>query len=73
MEMTTSFCFSELPDPLLEHIFSYLSLNDISNCVRVCKKWNAYLNDENNDIWRNFCLKQLSEKVRKSRKSKAFR
>lgn len=34
---TANFCFSELPDSLLEHIFSYLSLNDVSNCARVCK------------------------------------
>lgn len=32
---TTNFCFSELPDSLLEHIFSYVSLNDVSNCARV--------------------------------------
>lgn len=35
-------CFSELPDCLLETIFSYLSLCDVANCARVCKvhgKW----------------------------------
>lgn len=58
-----SFCFSELPDSLLEHIFSYLNLSDVSNCARVCKTWNRFLSDENNEIWRALCLRKLSEKV----------
>lgn len=61
---TSSFCFSELSDNLLEHIFSYLSLSDVANCARVCKAWNRFLSDENNDIWRSLCLRKLSEKVR---------
>lgn len=59
----SNFCFSELLDGLLEHIFGYLSLNDVSNCARVCKNWNRFLSDENNEIWRYNCLRKLSEKV----------
>lgn len=60
----SNFCFSELLDGLLEHIFGYLSLNDVSNCARVCKNWNRFLSDENNEIWRYNCLRKLSEKVK---------
>lgn len=60
----SNFCFSDLPDSLLEHILSYLSLNDVSSCARVCKSWNRYLADENNEIWRYHCLRKLSEKVK---------
>lgn len=59
----SNFCFSELLDGLLEHIFGYLSLNDVSNCARVCKNWSRFLSDENNEIWRCHCLRKLSEKV----------
>ncbi|CAG9810656.1 unnamed protein product [Chironomus riparius] len=62
----SSQCFSELPDCLLETIFSYLGLCEIANCARVCKNWNRYLADENNDIWRLQCLRKLSEKALKS-------
>ena len=61
-----SFCFSDLPDSLLEHIFSYLNLTELSNSARVCKSWNRYLTDENNEIWRYQCLRKLSEKVKKN-------
>ena len=61
-----NFCFSELADGLLEHIFNYLSLDDISSCARVCKNWNKFLSDENNEIWRYHCLRKLSEKALKS-------
>lgn len=36
-QRNSSHCFSELPDSLLEIIFSFLSLSDIANCLRVCK------------------------------------
>lgn len=64
----SNFCFSELPDSLLEHIFSYVTLNDISNCARVCKSWQRFLSDENNEIWRSFFLNKLSEKVKCGKK-----
>lgn len=54
---------SHLPDLVLEHIFSYLSLRDIRQCMTVCRHWHRYLADENNDIWRTHCGQKLSEEV----------
>lgn len=56
---------SELSDNILEVIFSYLTLSDIKNCSAVCKSWQSYLNDENNDVWRMHCLRRLSEEALK--------
>ncbi|CAB3258879.1 unnamed protein product [Arctia plantaginis] len=54
-----------IPDLVLETIFSYLSLKDLSNCALVCKKWCKILSEENNDVWRLHCGNNLVEEVRK--------
>lgn len=58
-------------DPLcnynvLEAIFSYLELNDLSRCSQVCKSWYHFLNDENSDVWRWHCLRKLPKEAVKS-------
>ena len=57
---------SKLPDNVLEAIFSYLELRDLRNCILTCKSWHRYLNDENNDVWRNHCFRKLPEESFKS-------
>lgn len=57
---------AEIPDNVLESIFSYLSLHDLRNCLLVCKNWNRYLNDENNEVWRMLCVRKLVEDALKS-------
>lgn len=54
---------SNLADNLLEQIFSYLTLKELSHCARVCKTWNRYLEDENNEVWRLKAAHKLNEKV----------
>lgn len=51
---------------VLEVIFSYLDLKDLFNCVLVCRSWRNYLEDENNDIWRSYCLRTVPEEALKS-------
>lgn len=48
---------------VLETIFSYLSLKDLSNCALVCKRWHKVLSDENSDMWRHNCMKEVSEEI----------
>lgn len=62
MDQTES--ISNLADNLLEQIFSYLTLKELSSCARVCKTWNRYLEDENNEVWRLKAAHKLNEKVR---------
>lgn len=50
----------DIPDNVLELIFSYLKLQDLRNCSLVCKSWNRFLNDENNEVWRAQCMQKLS-------------
>lgn len=57
---------TNLPDNILESVFSYLDLRDLRNCSIVCKKWNRYLNDENNEVWRMHCMRKLTEEAIKS-------
>lgn len=57
---------SQLPDNILEAVFSYLELRDLRNCSLVCKNWYRYLNDENNDVWRMHCIRKLTEEAIKS-------
>lgn len=60
-DVLSGYLASNLPDLVLELIFSYLSLRDIMQCMTVCQHWHRYLSDENNDIWRTHCLQKLSE------------
>ena len=55
-----------LPEPILEQIFSYLSLHDLRNCALVCKLWYDFLNDENNDVWRLPGERQLADEALRS-------
>ncbi|XP_065090541.1 F-box/SPRY domain-containing protein 1 [Ochlerotatus camptorhynchus] len=50
----------DIPDNVLELIFSYLKLQDLRNSSLVCKSWNRFLNDENNEVWRAQCMQKLS-------------
>lgn len=65
-DVLSGYLASNLPDLVLELIFSYLSLRDIRQCMTVCRHWHRYLSDENNDIWRTHCQQKLSEEVIKS-------
>lgn len=64
--MTEGIPVSQLPDNVLEVMFSYLDLRDLRNCLLVCKNWYRYLNDENNDVWRLHCIRKLAEEALKS-------
>lgn len=50
-------------DHVLEVIFSYLDLHTLRNCSLVCKRWNRFLNDENNDAWRMHCIRKLAQEA----------
>lgn len=54
---------SHLPDTVLELIFSFLNLPSLRNCSLVCKNWCRILCDENNDIWRLHCIRELGQEV----------
>ena len=51
--------WESLPQPVLEALFSYLSIDDLRNCSLVCTSWYRFLNDENNDVWRLHCIRCL--------------
>ena len=51
---------------IISNIFSFLDLTDLRNCTLVCKSWNRYLADENNDVWRFHCSRKLAEVAMKS-------
>lgn len=50
-------------DHVLEVIFSYLDLQTLRNCSLVCKRWNRFLNDENNEAWRMHCIRKLAQEA----------
>lgn len=54
------------PSPVLECLFSFLSLPDLRNCSLVCKSWHSFLTDENNDVWRLHCVRKLAADALKS-------
>ncbi|CAK8683075.1 F-box/SPRY domain-containing protein 1-like [Clavelina lepadiformis] len=56
----------QLPNRVLEQVFSFLSLEDLQSCSLVCKTWFHYLNDGNNDVWRLQCVRKLAEATLKS-------
>ncbi|ELU05519.1 hypothetical protein CAPTEDRAFT_20741 [Capitella teleta] len=64
--MAASISWAQLPTQVLEHLFSFLEIEDLRNCSLVCKKWYKYLNDENNDVWRMHCVRKLAEEALKS-------
>lgn len=51
---------------VLEMIFSYLDLKDLYNCALVCRSWKQFLEDENNDVWRSYCLRTVPEEALRS-------
>ncbi|CAG0920520.1 unnamed protein product [Notodromas monacha] len=51
----------DLPDSVLELIFSFLELSALPNCALVCRRWNHVLNDEDGDVWRTWCLTAIPE------------
>lgn len=55
-----------LPDNIIEQIFLYLSLKEVSVCLRLCRKFYTLLNDENNEVWRSLLFLKVSEKALKS-------
>ena len=58
--------FCNLPDNIIELIFLYLSLRDVSVCMRLCRKFNTLLSDENSEVWRSLLFLKVSEKALKS-------
>ncbi|ESO02486.1 hypothetical protein HELRODRAFT_65080 [Helobdella robusta] len=54
---------NNLPQFILEYLFSYLSVEDLRNCALVCTKWYKILNDENNDVWRLHCVHKLAQEA----------
>ena len=57
---------SNLPDLVLEHLFSFLDLASLRACSLVCKSWYRLLNDENNDVWRLHCVRRLAQEALQS-------
>ncbi|XP_076826447.1 F-box/SPRY domain-containing protein 1 [Brachyhypopomus gauderio] len=55
-----------LPSRVLEHIFSYLELADLTKCSLVCWHWNGCLSDENSEVWRSLCARSVSEEALRS-------
>lgn len=55
-----------LPGRVLEHIFSYLDLADLTHCSLVCWHWSSTLADENSEVWRSLCARGLSEEALRS-------
>lgn len=51
---------------VLEHIFSYLELADLMNCSLVCWHWNNVLADENSEVWRSLCTRNLGDEALRS-------
>ena len=57
---------ANLPDLVLEHLFSFLELESLRACSLVCKSWYRLLNDENNDVWRLHCVRRLAQEALQS-------
>ena len=55
-----------LPARVLEHVFSYLELSDLTRCSLVCWHWNNILADENSEVWRSLCTRALSDEALRS-------
>lgn len=55
-----------LPARVLEHIFSYLELTDLIQCVLVCWHWNNILSDENSEVWRSLSNRSLTDEALRS-------
>lgn len=55
-----------LPARVLELIFSYLELADLTRCALVCWHWNNILADENSEVWRSLAARTLSEEALRS-------
>lgn len=53
-------CPSRWPPSVLEVLFSMLDLSTLRNCSLVCKPWLTFLTDEDNDVWRLHCVRQLA-------------
>ena len=47
----------DLPEELLVHVFSFLSLRSLSRCLQVCKPWNDTI--QNQRFWNNLTLKRM--------------
>jgi len=46
---------ARLPLVCLARLFSFLSLNDLASCLRVCRQWYNALLNENGEVWRRLC------------------
>ncbi|KAM3860568.1 F-box/SPRY domain-containing protein 1 [Diretmus argenteus] len=55
-----------LPGRVLEHVFSYLDMNDLMRCSLVCWHWNSILADESSEVWRSLCSRALSDEALRS-------
>lgn len=58
--------WSHLPRSLLELIFTYLSLSDLTSCSLTCRRWYRILSNESSEVWKHHCLRQLSKSTLKS-------
>ncbi|KAJ3611889.1 hypothetical protein NHX12_021902 [Muraenolepis orangiensis] len=55
-----------LPGRVLEHIFSYLDLGDLTRCSLVCWHWSSVLSDESSEVWRSLVARCLSDEALRS-------
>jgi hypothetical protein len=54
---------SELPEGVLENLFTFLDLEDVVNASLVCILWHDVFSDENGEIWRNLCLRNMDKET----------
>lgn len=57
--------WTNLPQPVLEAICSYLSVSDVRNCTLTCKKWCRILSDESSEVWKTLCQNKLPKSALK--------
>ena len=58
---------SDLPKPILSHIFSFLRLGDIFNLSLACKQF--YFVTVTQDFWKQFCEKNFPANLEEKEKS----
>ena len=57
---------SQLPESVLENLFCFLDLASLRSCCMVCQRWNSFLNEENSEVWRQQCVKLMSQEALQS-------
>jgi len=57
----------ELPENVIEYVFTFLPLPDLLAASMVCSEWGRIANDGNNDVWRSNCHSYLPPDALNSR------